>query len=129
VSDPLGITASPHAVIPADDPGFTEQLRSIIATVEPGLIVVGLPVALSGREGTSAKAARRMGQRVSDISGLPVEFYDERFSSVVAERALLESGMRRADRKTKRDMVAAAVMLQAFLDQRSVDPRWRTEGE
>jgi putative Holliday junction resolvase len=56
---------------------------------------------------------------VTDITGVAVEFYDERFTTTIAEQALLESGMRRRGRRERRDMVAAAVMLQGYLDRQA----------
>ena len=82
------------------------------------MIVVGLPTSLDGSEGRVAEAARQFGTEVADITGVVVEFYDERFTSVVAERALLEANVRRGKRRAVRDKVAAAVMLQAYLDKR-----------
>jgi putative Holliday junction resolvase len=114
LSDPLRITAQPVTVLDADD---VAELRRILEEADAEIVVVGLPVHLSGVEGESAAAARAFGRRVSDISGLPVEFYDERFTSTIAERALLEAGLSRRDRRERRDMVAAAVMLQGYLDR------------
>ncbi len=83
-------------------------------------IVVGLPTGLSGAEGPSAKAARTVGDMVAEATGLPVEYQDERFTSVTAEAALLEGGVRRAKRRDVRDKVAAAVILQTYLDRKDL---------
>ena len=80
--------------------------------------MVGLPVSLSGDEGPAAGAARDFGVRVAEATGRDVVFVDERFTTVVAEGALLEAGMRRSRRREVKDKVAAAIMLQAYLDQR-----------
>ena len=118
VSDPLGLTAGPLEVLDATAADFDERLRNLAEGLGVELIVVGLPVGLDGREGQAAGDARRFAERVAAATGLPVEMYDERFSTVTAERALLESGMRRERRKEARDRVAAAVFLQAYLDGR-----------
>ncbi len=97
---------------------LADELRRLLAEYEVDVIVVGLPVTLSGEEGVAAQRARRFGAEVAAIAALPVEFSDERFSSVVAERALLESGARRRHRRDVRDKVAAAVMLQDYLDRK-----------
>lgn len=83
-------------------------------------IVVGLPTGLSGVEGPSAEAARTVGTAVAEATGLPVEYQDERFTTVTAEAALLEGGVRRAKRRDVRDKVAAAVILQTYLDRKDL---------
>ena len=76
------------------------------------------PVSLDGTEGRSAALARDLARRVGEATGLDVELVDERFSSVTAERVMIEVGARRSERKAARDRVAAAVFLQAYLDGR-----------
>ena len=118
LSDPLGIIAQPHAVLDRRHGDVMAELRRIVAENDVDLIVVGLPIGLAGGEGPAAARARDLGQRVAEDLGVSVEHYDERFTTVQAEAALLESGMRRDDRRARRDMVAAALMLQAYLDHR-----------
>ena len=91
-------------------------LRSLVDEYGVELVVVGLPVHLSGEEGTAAEAARAFADSVAAATGLPVELQDERFTTVTAEEALLEGGVRRRERREIRDKVAAAVMLQGYLD-------------
>lgn len=119
VADDLGLIAQPYSVLRRDAADFADALRAIAATTGTVLFVVGLPVSLSGREGAAAAAARELGRMVTDITGVAVEFYDERFTTTIAEQALLESGMRRRGRRERRDMVAAAVMLQGYLDRQA----------
>ena len=121
VADATGTIASPHSVIDQRHADVPESLRRIIDEYEVELIVVGLPVQLSGQEGSSAKAARAFAATVSDATGLPVALQDERFTTVTAEEALLEGGVRRRQRREVRDKVAAAVMLQGYLDSRRND--------
>jgi putative Holliday junction resolvase len=117
VSDPLQVTAQPHGTLDADE-RFESQLRALVEEVEPELIVIGLPLGLDGREGSAAEGARELAERVAAATGLPVEMHDERFSTVTAERVLLAAGVRRRRRRERRDRVAAAVFLQAYLDGR-----------
>ena len=117
VSDPLRLTAQPITVLVVDE-GLERQLRVLAAEYQPERIVIGLPTSLAGGEGPTAVAAREFGESVADITGVTVEFYDERFTSVLAERALLEADVSRARRKEIKDKVAAAVMLQSYLDER-----------
>ncbi len=93
------------------------RLADIIADHDVRLVVVGLPVSLRGGEGASAAAARELGGTIAAELSVEVEYCDERFTSVQAEAALLEADVRRKDRKTVRDKVAAAIMLQGFLDR------------
>jgi putative Holliday junction resolvase len=79
-------------------------------------LVVGLPAHLDGREGIKAKEARQFGAWLAEITGLPIIFADERFSTVEAESALWNAGLTHRKRKERRDRVAAQIMLQAYLD-------------
>ncbi len=120
LSDPTGTIASPHSVIDRRSVELTEAVRSLCEEHDVDQIVVGLPTGLSGVEGPSAKAARTVGTSVADATGLPVEYQDERFTTVTAEAALLEGGVRRAKRRDVRDKVAAAVILQTYLDRKDL---------
>lgn len=95
-----------------------EALRALCADHEVTAIVVGLPVSLSGAEGAAAGAARDFGARVAVTTGRDVVFVDERYSTVVAEDALIATGMRRERRREVKDKVAAAILLQSYLDGR-----------
>ncbi|MBN2113822.1 MAG: Holliday junction resolvase RuvX [Acidimicrobiia bacterium] len=116
VSDPLGITAQPHGVLDATDPELLARIGRLAADLGVERIVVGLPVSLSGSEGPAAAAARRFAAEVAAATGLPVELRDERFTSVTAERVLVEAGLTGRRRRAVRDGVAAAVLLQSYLD-------------
>lgn len=116
VSDPLGITAQPHSVLDAEDPDLMGQIARLGADLGVGRIVVGLPVSLNGTEGPAAAAARTFAAAVAGATGLPVDLADERFTSVSAERVLVEAGLSGRRRRAVRDRVAAAVLLQAYLD-------------
>jgi putative Holliday junction resolvase len=97
---------------------LVDAVRTLCDEHDVERIVVGLPTGLSGVEGPSAKAARIVGDAVGEATGLPVEYQDERFTTVTAEAALLEGGVRRAKRRDVRDKVAAAVILQTYLDRK-----------
>lgn len=121
VSDPTGTIASPERYIDTRSDDVDQTLRELCETMDAAKIVVGLPVNLDGSEGSSAQRARAFAARVSDVTGLDVEFQDERFTTHTAESALVAGGVKRRARKEKRDQVAAAVMLQAYLDRQSYD--------
>ena len=82
-------------------------------------IVVGFPLSLSGREGPAAEAVRTEVAELREVAGpdLPVELHDERLTTVTAERALVDARVSRSDRRAVRDAVAAAVMLQSYLER------------
>lgn len=121
LSDPLGIIAQPHLVIDKRTDDVLARVRELISEFEVSEIVIGLPVSLSGAEGPSADKARALGQDIAETLGVTVSYFDERFTSIQAEAALLEGGMRRQARKEARDKVAAAIMLQGFVDKRRRD--------
>ncbi|MEN8240267.1 MAG: Holliday junction resolvase RuvX [Actinomycetota bacterium] len=123
IADPTGTIASPDRFIDrkTDDP--VDAIAALCRELGVTTIVIGLPVALDGREGPSAKAARVFGEMLARETGITVEYHDERFTSATAEQALISGGMQRKKRKEKRDQVAAAVMLQGYLDARRYDDR------
>jgi len=115
VSDAAGIAAHPRGYLAGS--GALDGVRELIAEFDVERIVVGLPVNLDGSEGPSAAAARAFAGEVADATGLPVELVDERFTTAIAERALIAGGARRDRRREVRDGVAAAVLLQGFLER------------
>lgn len=115
ISDELRITARPLDVVARPD--VIEYVERLAQEMEIAKIVVGLPVSLGGGEGDSAVGARLLGQQLNEATSLPVDFLDERFTSRMAESALLESGMKRRGRRQKVDKVAAAIILQEYLDK------------
>lgn len=118
LSDTLGIIAQPHVVLDRRAGDAIAAIKELCAEYEIRIVVVGLPRSLSGEEGPAAAKARELGAAVREATGCEIEFVDERFTTVQAEAALLEGGVRRRQRREKIDMVAAAVMLQGYLDAR-----------
>ena len=117
LSDEIHMTASPLDVIAPKH--LADRLRDIAETYEIEKVVVGLPTGLGGNEGDSAAGARALADEIGDQTGWEVVLVDERFTSRMAEGALLESGMRRRRRKETVDKVAAAIILQTYLDGQS----------
>lgn len=115
VSDELHMIASPVTTVDMKRGGWNE-LDKIIAGYDPELIVIGMPTSMSGREGPQAIFARKFASEVKRRSGRETRFHDERLTSFVAEQSLMATGRKRRDRKLKIDAVAAALILQAFLD-------------
>jgi putative Holliday junction resolvase len=117
VSDPRRKIATPLEVYERKDIAQdARHYRSLVAEHDVDLIVIGLPVHTSGQEGTSAKQARAWGGWLSKETALPVVYHDERFSTVEAEERLLAAGVKRQGRKERRDMLAAQILLQNYLD-------------
>ena len=79
-------------------------------------LVVGLPVHTDGREGAKAAEARAYGAWLEKVTGLPVVYFDERFTTMEAESSLWNAGLTHKQRKQRRDRVAAQMMLQGYLD-------------
>lgn len=114
VSDPLGMIASPHSVVPRAS--VEDEVVNLVKELDIGTIVVGLPTGLSGGEGMSASEARKLAGELETATGVDVVLMDERFTSRMAEGALVESGMKRRERRETVDKVAAAIILQEYLD-------------
>lgn len=94
---------------------LADRLASVAAEQSCDTVVVGLPRSLAGRETDATRHARSVAQAL-EARGLHVELWDERLSSVEAERLLLSAGRRRAQRKEERDAIAATLILQGWLD-------------
>jgi putative Holliday junction resolvase len=120
LSDPGRTIASPSAVLQRARQRVDDH-RAIVAAAREGeavAIVVGLPLSLSGDLGPAARATLEEVEelRATAGGGLPVETYDERLTTVTAERSLQEARMTREARRRIVDKVAAAVMLQSWLE-------------
>lgn len=118
-SDRTGTIATPLRVLERSGDRARDHaaIAEIMIDEEVERIVVGWPLSMSGDEGPAARAARLEAEELQAVAGdVPVELHDERLTTVSAERSLLEAGLRRDARTKVRDAVAAAVMLQAYLD-------------
>lgn len=99
-------------------PHDLRRLRELIAEYDVRGLVVGLPLHMGGEEGSSAQLAREFGSWASSETGLPVAFWDERCSSAAADEWMFAAELSRDRRKAHRDMLAAHVILQSYLDSR-----------
>ncbi len=119
VSDPLGIMAQPLPTIANEgEEKVLAALRRVIEEKEVARIVVGLPVNMDGSAGPAALAAKEFAEMIARKIGLPVETWDERLTSADADSRLAESGMHWRRRKRHVDQVAAALILQSWLERR-----------
>jgi putative pre-16S rRNA nuclease len=114
ISDRLGLTARPLEVVARAV--VVKRVQELHEEYTVTTMVVGLPTGLAGQEGASAAGARALGDELSAATGIPVEYLDERFTSKLAEDVLLQSGMKRSERRATVDKVAAAIILQDYLD-------------
>src|SRR5207248_7475955 len=119
ISDPERRIASPLTTWKCRDRAQDGRfLKKTVKEEEVGLIVIGLPVHTTGREGVQARQAREFGAWVEKLTGVPCVFYDERFTTREAESQLWDAGLSHKRRKERRDRVAAQILLQTFLDAR-----------
>jgi putative Holliday junction resolvase len=117
LSDPGRSIASPYEnYLRRTEQLDAQRLRRLVAEEDVTLFVVGLPLHLDGGESQKSLEARRFGRWLGDATGVPVEFFDERFTSVEAEQLLLEAQMTSKRRKKRTDMLAAQIMLSAYLE-------------
>lgn len=118
VSDAARRVATPLVVVERtrDAARHRRAVAELVAEWEATLVVVGLPVSLDGTEGPAAAAAREEMAALADCVGVPVTPYDERLTTVTAHRDLSRSGLGGRQRRDVVDMVAASVLLQAWLD-------------
>lgn len=107
--------ARPLEVVPATAAG-TRRIVEIATERGVVKIVVGRPVGLSGRDGPAVAEQQRFVVKLRAATDIPVEEYDERLTTVVAETAMRAAGTSAKNRKEMRDAVAAQVLLQGFLD-------------
>jgi putative Holliday junction resolvase len=119
VSDRLGITAQGVRTIKRE--GLAADLTRLIrlfSELEAEKVVVGLPLALKGEIGPQARKVVQFVEAMKEETNLPVVLWDERFSTVAAEKLLLEADLSRSRRKKIRDELAAVLILQSYMDSR-----------
>ncbi|MBL4813435.1 MAG: Holliday junction resolvase RuvX [Rhodobacteraceae bacterium] len=120
LSDPLRSVASPHETIRRKKFGLdAARLLAIAKDRSLGGFVLGLPLNMDGSEGPRAQSTRAFARNLSRLTELPITYWDERLSTVAAERALLEADTSRKRRAEVIDHVAAGYILQGFLDRLS----------
>lgn len=111
--------ASPYENYQRRDPNIDAQrFRSLVEEEDIVRFVVGLPVHVSGDESQKSKEARKFGSWLENVTGIPVDYFDERYSTKEAEGAMQEAALTSRQRKKRKDMVAAQVLLSAYLESR-----------
>ncbi len=124
ISDPLLITAQGIEIIRRKE---ENKLRRTLARIEELIveyevteIVLGLPKNMNATEGERVEKTKDFADRLSRRTGLSVSFWDERLTTVAADRAMIEAGVRRENRREHVDKVAAVLILQGYLDERAM---------
>lgn len=124
VSDPLGITAQGLETIQRQNKRRDwEALSAVAKHYDVGEIVVGLPLRLSGAEGTQSEKMRRFADELQAQLGVPVHLWDERWTSTEANRLLREANLSIEKRGKAVDRMAAVLILQSWLEARSTSQK------
>jgi putative Holliday junction resolvase len=120
ISDPTGVIAQPLETIatPRGDADALARIAELVKTREVEQIVLGLPLHMNGRAGPEVDRVRAFGERVAKLTGVPVDYLDERWTSLEAERALDEAGLSRKQQRGRVDPIAAALLLRTWLERR-----------
>lgn len=117
VSDPTRTIASPLEVYERSSrERDASHYRELVAEEGVARIVVGLPLHTGGGESELSRQARNFGRWLAEVTERPVAFADERYTTRQADELLMDHGFRRKGRKERRDMLAAQILLQAYLD-------------
>ena len=118
VSDPLGISTNgieTHLSKGAD--ADADYFTALASSLNAEKILLGLPLNMDGTEGDRAEKVRAFGSLLSERSGLPVDYEDERLTTVEAEEILIEAGLSRQERRKVIDKVAAEIILRSYLNK------------
>ncbi len=119
ISDELKLIAQPLEYIPAEPfADFLARLKQLLREKEVDLILLGLPRNMNGSYGPAALKVQEFGAALKTAVTVPVKMWDERLTSAQANRLLVEGNVRRQKRKEKVDKMAAAILLQSYLDSR-----------
>ncbi len=123
ISDPLLITAQGIEIIRRKE---ENKLRQTLARIEELIveyqveeIVLGMPKNMNATEGERVELTMEFKEKLERRTGLPVHMWDERLTTVAADKAMMEAGIRRENRKNYVDMIAATLILQGYLDLRA----------
>ena len=122
VTDPLGIIAQPLETVATHT--LMDFLRSYIARESVERIIVGLPKQMDGSNSENFRRIEPFVNRLrKEIPSIPVEYYDERFTSVLAHRAMIDGGVGKMARRDKAmvDRISAAIILQGYMDSKKTD--------
>ncbi|HZY59739.1 MAG TPA: Holliday junction resolvase RuvX [Candidatus Binataceae bacterium] len=122
IADASALGVRPLATLVRSSPARDfDALRNFVADWQVERIVLGLPLNMNGSEGPAARHAREFARRLSEVSAVPVDLYDERLTSFEAESRLKDFTSRRGPRKLMVDQVAAALILEGWLAEHGAE--------
>ena len=131
ISDSLLLTAQGVEIIRRKEENKLRQtlarIEELIVENEVEEIVLGLPKNMNDTEGVRVELTKEFKDKLERMTGLPVYFWDERLTTVAADKAMMEAGIRRENRKDYVDMIAATLILQGYLDRRNNEKKKETE--
>ena len=117
VSDETKTIAQPLEYISAEPfADFLDRLKKLLAEKEADLVLIGLPRNMDGSYGPAAQKVEAFVAVLKSAITVPIKLWDERLTSTMANRTMIQSGVRRDKRKEKVDAMAAAILLQSYLD-------------
>jgi putative Holliday junction resolvase len=116
VSDSTCTIAIGLTTIERKSENFLEKLKALMQEYNVGEIIVGIPLKINGTEGAQAKNVREFEKQIKKQLGIPIKEWDERLTSLQAEKTLISGDVRRVKRKSIVDQVAAVLILQSYLD-------------
>lgn len=120
--DELGIATPLQTITHRSRAQALQEIAQVVRTEDIGEVVVGLPLSLNGREGESARRARRFAAELATLAEIPVVLWDERLSSAAAQRILRAQGKKGAAQRGVVDQAAATLILQSYLDRHRDHP-------
>ena len=131
ISDSLLLTAQGVEIIRRKEENKLRQtlarIEELIVENEVDEIVLGLPKNMNDTEGVRVELTKEFKKKLERSTGLPVYFLDERLTTVAADKAMMEAGIRRENRKDYVDMIAATLILQGYLDRRNNEKKKESE--
>lgn len=131
ISDSLLLTAQGVEIIRRKEENKLRQtlarIEELIVANEVEEIVLGLPKNMNDTEGVRVELTKEFKEKLERRTGLPVVLWDERLTTVAADKAMMEAGIRRENRKDYVDMIAATLILQGYLDRRNNEKKKETE--
>ena len=119
VSDELALFAHPRSALKSEGGKVFSQIQNLVSTENISEVIVGLPLTLEGGESKQTKLTRKWIEKLRGVLEIPVTEWDERLTSIQADKILNEAGRSRKNRRSgQRDSAAAAIILQPVLDSR-----------
>lgn len=124
LSDPTGILATPLIIIErTTDEAAIEKILRIVSESEVQHIIIGLPRSMNGSIGQQAEKVQSFAEELRQKTDIPIDYRDERLTTVTAIRLKKEASKRKTTKKTRYDAMAAAIILQDYLEEKTVENR------